>query len=52
MEGDDRDYEEVVLGCTHYSLIKPEILKYFPEAKLIDGNEGVAKRVKELAKRG
>ncbi len=52
LEGVDRDYEEVVLGCTHYSLIKPEILKYFPKAKLIDGNEGVAKRVKELAKQG
>lgn len=42
--------EVIVLGCTHYSLIKPEIQKYFPEAKLIDGNEGVAKRVVELTK--
>ena len=52
LNGVDRDYEEVVLGCTHYSLIKPEILKHFPEARLIDGNEGVAKRVKELAEQG
>lgn len=44
--------EVVVLGCTHYSLIKPEIQKYFPGTKLIDGNEGVAKRVLELAKQG
>lgn len=42
--------EVVVLGCTHYSLIKPEIQEFFPEAKLIDGNKGVAKRVKELIK--
>jgi len=40
-----RDFGIVVLGCTHYSLIKTEIQKYFPSAKLIDGNEGVAKRV-------
>ncbi|MBR3332183.1 glutamate racemase [Candidatus Saccharibacteria bacterium] len=38
----------IVLGCTHYSLIKPEIQSFFPNAKLIDGNEGVARRVKEL----
>lgn len=38
----------IVLGCTHYSLIKPEIQSFFPSAKLVDGNEGVAKRVKEL----
>ena len=38
----------IVLGCTHYSLIKPEIRAFFPSAKPIDGNEGVARRVKEL----
>ena len=37
----------VVLGCTHYSLIKDKIQPYFPNAKLIDGNKGVAKRVYE-----
>ena len=42
--------EVVVLGCTHYSLIKPEIQEYFPGARLIDGNEGVAKRVENLWK--
>lgn len=42
--------EVIVLGCTHYSLIKPKIQKFFKEAKLIDGNEGVAKRVLEIAK--
>lgn len=44
--------EVVVLGCTHYSLIKPEIKKFFPFALLIDGNEGVANRVVELIKHG
>ena len=41
----DRDYEVVVLGCTHYSLIKNRLQGYFPKAILIDGNDGVAKRV-------
>ena len=42
--------EVVVLGCTHYSLIKSEIQKIYPRAQLIDGNEGVARRVLELTK--
>ena len=42
------DFDLAVLGCTHYSLIKPEIQRKFPSAKLVDGNEGVAKRVKSL----
>ncbi len=41
-------FDLVVLGCTHYSLIKDKIQKFFPQAKLIDGNVGVANRVKEL----
>lgn len=40
--------EVIVLGCTHYSLIKPAIQAFFPQAKLIDGNSGVAKRVKQI----
>ncbi len=45
-----KDYEVVVLGCTHYSLIKDRIQKYFPEASLLDGNRSVVKRVLELVK--
>ena len=41
----------VVLGCTHYSLIKEKIKKYFPGVNVIDGNEGVAKRVKLLVEK-
>lgn len=48
LEDTDRDYGAVVLGCTHYSLIKPMIQKYFPTAKLIDGNEGITKRVNAI----
>ena len=36
----------LVLGCTHYPIIKDKIQKFFPKSKLIDGNIGVAKQVK------
>ncbi|MBR3252488.1 glutamate racemase [Candidatus Saccharibacteria bacterium] len=41
----DQNPDVVVLGCTHYSLIKPEIQNFFKSAKVIDGNSGVAHRV-------
>ena len=47
---DSKEYDAVVLGCTHYSLVKDKIQKYFPNAELIDGNMGVAKRVQQLIK--
>ena len=42
------EIDVVVLGCTHYSLIKNKIQKFFPGAQLIDGNKGVTKRIKKL----
>ena len=45
-----RDFEIVVLGCTHYPLIRDKIQKRFPGAELIDGNVGVAKQVVRLLK--
>ncbi len=38
----------IVLGCTHYSLIKKLIQPFYKDATLIDGNDGVARQVKEL----
>ncbi len=38
----------IVLGCTHYSLIKNQIQPFYENAALIDGNDGVARQVKEL----
>ena len=38
----------VVLGCTHYSLIKDLIQDFFPNAKLLDGNFSIACRLKQL----
>lgn len=45
---DRAKYDVVVLGCTHYPLIKDELVKKFPSAILLDGGEGVAKQVKKL----
>lgn len=40
--------DAVVLGCTHYPLIRELIQEYFPHAEIIDGNAGVARRVQSL----
>ena len=42
--------DAVVLGCTHYSLIKPEIQKVLPKAALLDGTKGVTKEVQRQLK--
>ena len=41
--------DSVVLGCTHYSLVKEEIAAFY-RAKVFDGNEGVARRLKTILK--
>ncbi|MBQ7802582.1 glutamate racemase [Candidatus Saccharibacteria bacterium] len=43
-----RTIETVILGCTHYPLIRDQIQTKFPRAKLVDGGEGVAKEVKRI----
>ena len=48
---DVKEPEVVVIGCTHYSLIKDKLQSYFPHAKLIDGNNVVANQVKTLAEK-
>ena len=42
--------EIIILGCTHYPLIKPEIQSFFKTAKLIDDSANVARQVEELVK--
>ena len=44
----DKEIDAIVLGCTHYPLIKEEILSKMPNSKLIDGSLGVANEVKRL----
>lgn len=38
----------IVLGCTHYPLIKDKIRKYFKESILIDSSMGVTKETKRI----
>lgn len=38
--------DALVLGCTHYSLIKDRINKVLPNTDLLDGVEGIAREVK------
>ena len=49
--GLDFEPEVVVLGCTHYPLVKALIQEYFRDAVLIDGSAGVVKMVKMLAEK-
>ena len=42
----NEDIDSIVLGCTHYPLIKDKINEIFPRALLIDSAPGVAKEVK------
>ena len=37
--------DTVVLGCTHYLFMAPLIREIYPEAKIIDGGEGLARNI-------
>lgn len=45
---DYKDFDYVILGCTHYPLIKDKFKKYFDNAKIIDSGVGVSKQVKRI----
>ncbi len=38
----------IILGCTHYSLIRNEIAAFFPKAHLLDGRIEIARKVQSL----
>jgi len=45
----NKNIDTIVLGCTHYTLIKPDIQKIVGEdIKLIDSNLAVAKQVQKI----
>lgn len=46
----NKKIDSVVLGCTHYSFVKEEILKELPNVELIEGALGVARQVKRKLK--
>ncbi len=41
------DFDGVVLGCTHYSFLREEIAAYYG-VPVFDGNEGIARRLKDI----
>lgn len=45
-EGDRLSYKTVVLGCTHYALVRDKFAKRFPGATVIDGTGGLENRVR------
>lgn len=46
------DIDYLVLGCTHYPFLIPQLRKILPETiKIIDSGEAVARRVKSLLER-
>ncbi|MCS7204154.1 MAG: glutamate racemase [Leptospiraceae bacterium] len=42
----DLEIEDVILGCTHYPLLKKAILEVYPHLRLIDSSKETAKFVK------
>lgn len=46
-EGDRESYKTVVLGCTHYALIRDKFAERFSGAVVIDGTEGLENRVRQ-----
>ena len=42
-----KNIDAIVLGCTHYSYVKEEILSILTKAVLLDGNDGVARQAKK-----
>lgn len=47
LSGNINHYDAVVLGCTHYIFLKPNIARYFGQrVTLFDGNVGTAKQLK------
>jgi glutamate racemase len=42
----------IVLGCTHYVLLRPAIAKVAPGAAIFDGNDGVARHLRKILEEG
>ena len=42
-----KDIQDIILGCTHYPLLKPKIKELYPEFNLIDSSLEAAKALKK-----
>lgn len=47
----NKGYDAVVLGCTHYNFVKPNIKKILPKAEIISCEKSIAKRAKYILNR-
>jgi len=45
---DFKDIDLVVLGCTHFPLVKDDIKKILGDVKFVDGRVGIAKRINQI----
>ena len=43
-----KSIEAIVIGCTHYNFVIPELQKIFPNAHIFSNIEGVVKRTKYI----
>ena len=43
-----KNYDYIILGCTHYPLIKDKFKEYFKDAKIIDSGIGVSNQLKRM----
>lgn len=46
--GETSQPDTLVLGCTHFPLLKDEIAKVLPKVRLVDSGSAIARRVHEL----
>lgn len=44
------NFQNLILGCTHYIALRPFLSKNLPQLQIFDGSCGVARRVKSLQK--
>ncbi|HWJ39160.1 MAG TPA: glutamate racemase [Sphingomicrobium sp.] len=45
-----KDIDTIVLACTHFPLLGPELRAAFPDIAYVDGGEGIARRIAYLTK--
>lgn len=45
---DGAEFDSIILGCTHYIFMRNYIADKFPYVKIVDGNDGVARRTAQL----